>query len=106
MDNAPIHECKCSDLPVSPSEPSEAYITISDAIELIKQHGSYNSSKHFIGYRKERWSVLSYIYLAMSFYECTIELANDEIPAYIFTSWLDDVFDFFTKMEELNDILQ
>ena len=35
MDNAPIHECKCNDLPVSPSEPSEAYITLSEAIDYI-----------------------------------------------------------------------
>ena len=83
-----------------------SYITISDAIELIKQHSSYDSPKHFVGYRKERWSVLSYIYLAMGYYECTIELANDEISTHIFTAWLDDVFDFFNKMRELNDILQ
>ena len=88
MDNAPI-----------------PHITISDAIELIKQHSSYNSPKHFVGYRKERWSVLSYIYLAMGYYECTIEFANDESPTRIFTAWLDDVFDFFNKMEELNDVL-
>ena len=80
--------------------------SISDAIELIKQHGSYDSPKHFIGYRKERWSVLSYVYLAMGYYECTIEFANDEIPTHIFTAWLDDVFDFFNKMEELNDVFQ
>ena len=83
-----------------------SYITISDAIELIKQHSSYNHPKHFVGYRKERWSALSYIYLAMSDYECTIEFANDEILAQTFTAWLDDVFDFFNKMEELNDVLQ
>lgn len=83
-----------------------SYITISDAIEFVKQHSSYSNPKHFVGYRKERWSVLSYVYLAMGCYECTIEFANDEIPTYIFTAWLDDCFDFFNKMEELNDVLQ
>ena len=83
-----------------------SYITISDAIELIKQHSSYNHPKHFVGYRKERWSALSYIYLAMGSYECNIEFFSDESPTYIFTAWLDDVFDFFNKMEELNDVLQ
>ena len=35
MDNAPIHECKCNSLPLSQSEPSEAYITLSEAIDYI-----------------------------------------------------------------------
>ena len=35
MDNAPIHECKCNCLPASQSEPSEAYITLSEAIDYI-----------------------------------------------------------------------
>ena len=48
MDNAPYPECSCNKLPISSSEPSEAYITLSESIDYILTKRDIDFSKWHI----------------------------------------------------------
>ena len=90
MDNAPI-----------------PLIAIEDAIELIKTHKSYDSSKHTLKVKPLPQSPATVILLSLNnWYVRETTFIQGSKSSLYFEAWLDDCFDFFNKMEEMNDVLQ
>ena len=82
-------------------------IAIEDAIELIKTHKSYDSSKHTLKVKPLPQSPATVILLSLnSWYVREITFIHGSKSSLYFEAWLDDCFDFFNKMEEMNDVLQ
>ena len=82
-------------------------VAIEDAIELIKTHRSYDSSKHTLKVKPLQQSPATVISLSLNdWYIREITFIQGSKSSLYFEAWLDDCFDFFSKMEELNDVLQ
>ena len=82
-------------------------IAIEDAIELIKTHKSYDSSKHTLKVKPLPQSPATVILLSLNdWYVREIIFIQGSKSSLCFEAWLDDCFDFFNKMEEMNDVLQ
>ena len=82
-------------------------ISLANAIELIKTHKSYDSSKHTLKVKPLPQSPATVVLLSLnSWYVREITFIQGLKPSLYFEAWLDDCFDFFNKMEEMNDVLQ
>lgn len=91
MDNAPIHECKCNSLPESPSEPSEAYITLSEVIDYILTKRDIDFAKWHISLYSMSKSNMVTLYVckdnskfksSLIFYDYRVKLSR-------FTEWYE-----------------
>ena len=101
-----MNTCNCLRQQSIPNYKPIERISLNDAIELIKTHKLYDSTKHILTVKPLPQSSATVLYLSLNnSYVREVTFIRDLKSSLYFKLWLDDTFDFFNKMEELNDIL-
>ena len=92
MDNAPIHECNCNQLPISQSGISEAYITLSEAIDYILTKRDIDFAKwHISLYSMSKSNMVTlYICKDNTKFKSSLIFHDYRTKLSRFTKWYED----------------
>lgn len=102
-----METCNCLRQQSIPNYKPIERISLNDAIELIKAHKLYDNAKHIFTVKPISQTPSTVISMSLNgLYLREITFIRDLKSRIYFSEWLDDCFDFFNKMEEMNDILQ
>lgn len=102
-----MNTCNCLRQQSIPNYKPMECIALNDAIELIKTHKLYDSSKHILTVKSLLQTPSTVLSISLNgWYLREVSFIRDSKSRLYFEAWIDDCFDFFNKMEEMNDILQ
>ena len=101
-----MNTCDCLRQRSIPNYKPIERIALNDAIELIKTHKLYDSTKHILTVKPIPQTPATVLSISLNgWYLREVTFIRDLKSSLYFEAWLGDTFDFFNKMEELNDIL-